>query len=723
MSSNTPDAFKCKLLEGLLKDAQKGRGTDLEVLIPSKSDSCSNNNHDDRMHDDDDDDDDDEGCNARVSKESKHAATKIQRSNTASYHLHSTIAAASSKYFATFPTPKTGRIIDDIDSESFSICVQFMYTGEYQKGLSHENVSSVLYAAELLQMDELKVRCLDYLEQNLDHSNYEIVTDLADRYNCAKLKKEALRFQSENSSRDTLLAKRESLVKKIGIASYEVTQLLEREKVWQKHLEQTELQLKHIFQTQQYQILSNAWEEERKKKKDSITIPFESDTFRKPDTVGHFVYNDPNAYYDGSSTYDAEEEGSYYEGEGRPPPPPPTREQYEQHGIVHAHDLLETAVKKAKEGDRIYLPPGHHVFPREYDDSSDLFCIDHDLYFIGLGANDETDEHVQRTRIVTGYGDYDTHRFRAHRGMLGFYNIAFRSLKGSRSCDAPNYAQGSGGDAVIIVQGDTAEVIVKDCTFELGADSESSHPTRVSGIFFQGGKSAIVEGCKFLGGAGSAIVLANVNNVNNPKIQIINNFFAGNGQPTFSEKSATEAFDAKSKRLIFKSIPSNEVTPGPSSLEFWRCAWSKTSRTTTVKLEGNNFESNLRAPLAYRVVHMLDHKNDWHLLERPPSGDEIKGFDLVAMGNAMRNNGLQFDDNSIRRMRCKMEQKAKKMRTEDDENSNMKFPDGDSLLIIQHFMSQYDENSFPWECSDCEFNEDESGGYESDEYFDEHAEI
>ena len=63
-------------------------------------------------------------------------------------------------------------------------------------------------------MDELKVKCLDYLKQKLDHSNYEIVMELADRFNCAKLKKEALRFQLENSARDKLLAKRESFCQK-----------------------------------------------------------------------------------------------------------------------------------------------------------------------------------------------------------------------------------------------------------------------------------------------------------------------------------------------------------------------------------------------------------------------------------------------------------------------------------------------------------------------------
>ena len=152
MSTNTPHAFKCKLLAGLLNNTQKGQGTDLKVLIPSKLDSCSSDHHDDRpaMPDNDKDDGGDVWDNNLIAKEIKHTTTKKQQYNTLSYHIHSTIAATSSKYFTTLPNPKTGRIIDNIDSDSFSICFQFMYTGEYQKRLSHKNVSSVLHASELL---------------------------------------------------------------------------------------------------------------------------------------------------------------------------------------------------------------------------------------------------------------------------------------------------------------------------------------------------------------------------------------------------------------------------------------------------------------------------------------------------------------------------------------------------------------------------------------------
>ena len=81
---STPDNFKCAVLKGrLYDDAQNGRGTDLEVKVPT-------------------------GTTAADDQE-----------KTKSFHLHHNILAASSRYFTTFPDPKSGRIINDIDTKSF----------------------------------------------------------------------------------------------------------------------------------------------------------------------------------------------------------------------------------------------------------------------------------------------------------------------------------------------------------------------------------------------------------------------------------------------------------------------------------------------------------------------------------------------------------------------------------------------------------------------------
>ena len=153
--------FTHSILSGLYNDAQKNRGTDLEVKVPKE-----------------------EGLPENVS-----------------FHLHHNIVAASSEYFATFPEPKLGRIIDDINAKSFSICVKFMYTGEYRDDLSHGNISSILHASEMLVIGELKHKCIEYLETNLDHSNYEQVIELADQFQIPHLKEVASRYQTENSAR------------------------------------------------------------------------------------------------------------------------------------------------------------------------------------------------------------------------------------------------------------------------------------------------------------------------------------------------------------------------------------------------------------------------------------------------------------------------------------------------------------------------------------------
>ena len=104
------------------------------------------------------------------------------------FHLHHNIVASSSGYFSTFPEPKTGRVINDVDADTFEICVRFMYLGECDGMLSHGNVASILNASELFQIDELEHNCMEYLEHNLDNDNYEQVVELAERLNNPQLK-------------------------------------------------------------------------------------------------------------------------------------------------------------------------------------------------------------------------------------------------------------------------------------------------------------------------------------------------------------------------------------------------------------------------------------------------------------------------------------------------------------------------------------------------------
>jgi len=183
--------------------------------------------------------------------------------------------------------------------------------------------------------------------------------------------------------------------------------------------------------------------------------------------------------------------------------------------------------------------------------------------------------------VEINYGDDKC--FSVLAGPVGFYNITFRAKAHGieqRSDDNPGTSQGSGDDAIISFEESTeshdyqtsvkADFIVKNCTFDLGTDCSTAFPTRVSGIFIKRGQSALIEGCKFLGGAGSAIVALNDPYLYTPSIQITRNAFINNGQPTFSEKSAKEGLDFKTRKKQFVPIPAAERTPHPSSVALWK---------------------------------------------------------------------------------------------------------------------------------------------------------
>jgi hypothetical protein len=106
------DAYRQSLLKALYQKALKGDGTDLEVSVPA----------------------------------SDEAAAKTS-------HLHYNIVAESSKYFATFPTPISGTI-NEVDSDAFSLCMQFMYLGDVNDAecvheLTHDNVAELCCTAPI----------------------------------------------------------------------------------------------------------------------------------------------------------------------------------------------------------------------------------------------------------------------------------------------------------------------------------------------------------------------------------------------------------------------------------------------------------------------------------------------------------------------------------------------------------------------------------------------
>jgi len=376
------------------------------------------------------------------------------------FHLHHTIVKTSSHYFATFPEPKVGRIIDDLDSSSFAICVEYMYTGEGYQKITHDNVANVLNAAELLQIDGLKQVCLDYLDMNLDHDNYEQVIELANRYSNEELKESAMRFVSVNSSRDALVSKRETLVKSVQRISYEKRSIIDKEDELNKQLKDIEDQLNDIFEEQRNQILLSKSKSSKGvggQVNSEIQHPFGS--FHKSDSIGHIVHSlsSNDLVYEGSSTYG----DTSYTGNATDcydyktcRPPPPTESQFQTYGIVKSHDSILTAIKAAKSGDRIYLLPGDHDNYNMYGDDIE---IKKSLEFIGFGdVNDIRIEMVESYRVSAA---------------VGFYNITF--LEQRNYCyenyehlfTEPNCAQGAGNHALIDFDapGEGNELVIKNC--------------------------------------------------------------------------------------------------------------------------------------------------------------------------------------------------------------------------------------------------------------------
>ena len=452
---------------------------------------------------------------------------------------------------------------------------------------------------------------------------------------------------------------------------------------------------------------------------DIQSIPFAFGSGKKPGAIGHLVYPKNNykersttAYGDGNE-YDSDsvdEDGDYLDEYGDidydHPPPPPTRYQYETYGIAKSHDFISTAIKQAKDGDRIYLVEGVHE-----DDHGDYIMVDmtvdKDLEFIGLG---------ERSAIVVNLNARSDQRFLVTAGSTGFYNITFQATEGQggrlkwNSEDQPNTSKGSGDDAMISInQG--GKFVTKNCAFNMGTDCDTALPTRLSGLLLKRAESAAIEGCNFLGGAGSAIAVLNDPLLHTPSIEINQCSFVSCGQPSFSEKCAKQVFE--SGELRYEALPVEEVTPGPSSVELWRFNRklhrikrhrNEKHNTVSVKMTNCKFESNLRAPLAYRAISSSlesstfpSKTNTWHLHNGKDMCTLAQGFNLVLSDNSFKGNGLQFEEEAIHSMlNTSYDRKEKRVCTGDNTQSNTNaFPDDESILVVEHNIGKFDVNSFP----------------------------
>ena len=155
MESSSGVGHSHNVLLQLYTQSKRGQGTDLEVRCPNDT-PCADG------------------------------------STYTTFHLHSLIVSCSSDYFARFPEPRIGRIIQEIDSKTFHVCLEFMYLGEVK--VTHDTVADLLHAAELLAITKISDACFAYLRKNLCRENHETVRELAETFQNPSLVAASQRF-------------------------------------------------------------------------------------------------------------------------------------------------------------------------------------------------------------------------------------------------------------------------------------------------------------------------------------------------------------------------------------------------------------------------------------------------------------------------------------------------------------------------------------------------
>ena len=125
---------------------------------------------------------------------------KVDKQN---FRAHKIILSARSPVFAAmFQHEMLEKVqnkvtIDDIDCKVFQELLRYIYTGKVPN--FKDTVFELLPAADMYQLDKLKIMCEVYLYNNLTNENIADVLVLADAHCSTKLKTKAVEFINTNS--------------------------------------------------------------------------------------------------------------------------------------------------------------------------------------------------------------------------------------------------------------------------------------------------------------------------------------------------------------------------------------------------------------------------------------------------------------------------------------------------------------------------------------------
>lgn len=116
------------------------------------------------------------------------------------FNLHRNILAAFSPFFErcfqNSAVVKEKFSVTSHSAEIFKQFVHYMYTGTIV--INKANVNELLKLAHRLEIDRLKLRCSEYLEQRIDLNNCLNLKNLADKYGITELSKQTIMFVKAN---------------------------------------------------------------------------------------------------------------------------------------------------------------------------------------------------------------------------------------------------------------------------------------------------------------------------------------------------------------------------------------------------------------------------------------------------------------------------------------------------------------------------------------------